>query len=338
MRLLFQRLKGETPVVNLYMNTSFLQIPGILKAARKVVALAIFLSVLMALFSLPSIISFVEWGIFSFFLFYCYKLTKRLGAFYKKHFELDAILLQVLATNDLVDEELFLSASLSYEITSEEIIVVALKEGNKFVSKLEELDREIQSALNLPLNRKVINYDSVAYHFLLSKPKRKQVSSLPMNDSNLKIEIYKGFEINLRQNYSMLLSGASGSGKSYFTYYFLTRFIAQTLKGKHAKLYIIDPKRSDLYKLARTAGLPEEMYGTSNSEAFQIIRAYLAEMNRRMALYDQSTAFDSVAIDIGIPAALLVIEEYSSLIASLDNTDIYLRLQDFISPQSWGNY
>ncbi|MFP8047510.1 FtsK/SpoIIIE domain-containing protein [Weissella confusa] len=319
MRLLLERLKGGTPVVNLYMNTSFLKIKGILQAARKVVVLAICLSILFALLSLPSIASFFEWGILSLSLYYCYKLTKNLSDLYNKQFPLDSVLLQVLATNDLVDEELSLSASLSYEITPEEIIVIGLKDGNKFVSKLEDLDREIESALKLPLNRKVINYDSVEYHFLLSKPTRKQVSSLPMNDSKLKIEIYKGFEINLRQNYSMLLSGASGSGKSYFTYFYLTRFIAQTLEGRHAKLYVIDPKQSDLYKLARTAGLPKEMFGTSNSEAFQIVREYLAEMNRRMELYDQSLVFDSVGIDIGLEPTLLIIEEYSSLIASLDN-------------------
>ncbi|WP_259707181.1 FtsK/SpoIIIE domain-containing protein [Weissella confusa] len=321
MRLLLERLKGGTPVVNLYMNTSFLQIPGILKAARKVVVLAICLSILFSLLSLPSIASFFEWGILSLSLYYCYKLTQRLSILYDKKFPLDSVLLEVLATNDLVDEELALSASLSYEITPEEIIVVALKEGNKFVSKLEDLDREIESALRLPLNRKVITHDRVEYHFLLTTPTRKKISSLPMNDSNLKIEIYKGFEINLRQNYSMLLSGASGSGKSYFTYFYLTRFISQTLEGRHAKLYVIDPKQSDLYKLARTAGLPEEMYGTSNSEAFQIVREYLAEMNRRMELYDQSLVFDSVGIDIGLEPTLLIIEEYSSLIASLQNKE-----------------
>lgn len=318
MRLLLERLKGRTPVVNLYMNTSFLQIPGILKAARKVVVLAICLSILFSLLSLPSIASFFEWGILSLSLYYCYKLTQRLSILYDKKFPLDSVLLEVLATNDLVDEELALSASLSYEITPEEIIVVALKEGNKFVSKLEDLG-EIESALKIPLNRKVITHDRVEYHFLLSTPTRKRISSLPMNDSQLKIEIYKGFEINLRNNYSMLLSGASGSGKSYFTYFFLTRFISQTLEGKHAKLYAIDPKAADLQKLCRLSGLPKEMFGTSNSEAFQIVREYLAEMNRRMALYDQSTAFDSVGIDIGLEPTLLIIEEYSSLVASFDN-------------------
>ncbi|WP_242461938.1 FtsK/SpoIIIE domain-containing protein [Weissella confusa] len=319
MRLLLERLKGGTPVVNLYMNTSFLKIQGILQAARKVVVLAICLSILFALLSLPSIASFFEWVILSLSLYYCYKLTQRLIILYDKKFPLDSVLLEVLATNDLVDEELALSASLSYEITPEEIIVVGLKDGSKFVSKLEELDKNMESALKVPLNRKVITHDRVEYHFLLSTPTRKKISSLPMNDSQLKIQIYKGFEINLRNNYSMLLSGASGSGKSYFTYFFLTRFISQTLEGKHAKLYIIDPKRSDLYKLARTAGLPEEMYGTSNSEAFQIVREYLSEMNRRMELYDQSLVFDSVGIDIGLEPTLLIVEEYSSLIASFDN-------------------
>ena len=153
------------------------------------------------------------------------------------------------------------------------------------------------------------------------KPVRKLVDSLPKEDSSLSIEIYGDFVIDLRHNYSMLVSGASGAGKSFFSYYWITRFISQTVNGKHAKLFAIDPKQSDLYKLCRTAGMPTENYGTTNAEAFKIVRSYLKEMERRMAIYDESSAFDSVGIDIGLEPTLLIIEEYSSLVASLDTKE-----------------
>lgn len=82
---------------------------------------------------------------------------------------------------------------------------------------------------------------------------------------------------------------------------------------------MIDPKLSDIYKLSKFSGLPVENYGTTNEDAFRIVRHYINEMNRRMEIYNKSDLFDSIGIDLGLPPLLLVIEEYSSLVASMDS-------------------
>lgn len=211
--------------------------------------------------------------------------------------------------------------ALNYMETENSIAVVAFKRGDNFSRKTENLDIEIESALGLPLSEKTIYPDKVEYYLIKHKPERKHISTFLKEDSSLKIEVYGDFVINLRDNFSMLVSGSSGAGKSYFTYYWLTRFISQTIDGKHAKLFAIDPKQSDLYKLCQISGMPLENYGTTNREAFKILRSYLNEMERRMAIYNKSSAFDSVAIDIGLEPALLIIEEYSSLVASMDTKE-----------------
>lgn len=82
---------------------------------------------------------------------------------------------------------------------------------------------------------------------------------------------------------------------------------------------MIDPKLSDLYKLCQRSKMPIAHYGTSNEDAFRILRHYIKELDRRMLIYNQSDLFDSIGIDLGFPPLLLVIEEYSSLVASMDS-------------------
>ncbi|MGF1919415.1 FtsK/SpoIIIE domain-containing protein [Enterococcus faecalis] len=229
---------------------------------------------------------------------------------------------QFIIENNLFIEksDIFLSAIFRIEETEDEIIIIAKKRGNVLDSKVENLETEISALVSLDLTSKQIFADKVLYSFIKEKPLRKQVStSLPAQDDSLLIDIYGDFVINLKHNFSMLVSGASGAGKSYFTYYWLTRFISQTVEGKHAKLFAIDPKQSDLYKLCRQSGMPTENFGTTNAEAFKIVRGYLKEMENRMSIYDESPAFDSVGIDIGLEPSLLVLEEYSSLVASMDS-------------------
>lgn len=229
---------------------------------------------------------------------------------------------QFIIENNLFIEksEIFLSAIFIMEETENAIIITACKIGNLLDSRLENIDTELSALVSLDLTSKQIFADKVLYSFIKEKPLRKQVStSLPAQDDSLLIDIYGDFVVNLKHNFSMLVSGASGAGKSYFTYYWLTRFISQTVEGKHAKLFAIDPKQSDLYKLCRQSGMPTENFGTTNAEAFKIVRAYLKEMENRMSIYDESPAFDSVGIDIGLEPTLLVLEEYSSLVASMDS-------------------
>lgn len=226
----------------------------------------------------------------------------------------------IIENNLFIESNIFLSAIFRIEETEKSIIITACKIGNLLDSRLENIDTELSALLSLDLTSKQIFADKVLYIFIKEKPLRKQVStSLPAQDDSLLIDIYGDFVVNLKHNFSMLVSGASGAGKSYFTYYWLTRFISQTVEGKHAKLFAIDPKQSDLYKLCRQSGMPTENFGTTNAEAFKIVRAYLKAMENRMAVYDESPAFDSVGIDIGLEPTLLVLEEYSSLVASMDS-------------------
>ncbi|HEU9124097.1 TPA: cell division protein FtsK [Streptococcus pneumoniae] len=217
------------------------------------------------------------------------------------------------------DGAILRSAKFNYQLNDVSIVVHALKSGDEFTKEMETLDVFLSSTLGISLSSKEIYATHVEYVFVYKQPERLYVTSLPLEDDSLKIKIYDDFVIDLRKNFSMLISGASGSGKSFFTYYYLTRFISQTVNGKHAKIYVIDPKFSDIYKLCEFSGFPVENYGTTNEDAFRILRQYIKELDRRMLIYNQSNLFNSIGIDLGFPPLLLVIEEYSSLVSSMDS-------------------
>ncbi|MDG8358277.1 FtsK/SpoIIIE protein [Streptococcus pneumoniae] len=214
------------------------------------------------------------------------------------------------------DGAILRSAKFNYQLNDVSIVIQALKSGDEFAREMDTLDILLSSVLGISLSSKEIFATHVEYVFVYKQPERLHVTSLPLEDGSLKITIYDDFVIDLRKNFSMLISGA---GKSFFTYYYLTRFIAQTVNGKHAKIYVIDPKLSDLYKLCQRSKMPIAHYGTSNEDAFRILRQYIKELDRRMLIYNQSDLFDSIGIDLGLPPLLLVIEEYSSLVASMDS-------------------
>lgn len=216
------------------------------------------------------------------------------------------------------DGAILRSAKFNYQLNDVSIVVLALKSGDEFTKEMDNLDVLLSSALGISLSSKEIYATYVEYVFVYRPPERHHISSLPLEDNSLKIKIYDEFVIDVRKNYNLLISGSSGSGKSYSTYFIVSRFISQTVNGKHAKIYVIDPKMSDIYKLCQRSKMPIAHYGTSNEDAFRILRHYIKELDRRMLIYNQSDLFDSVGIDLGFPPLLLIIEEYSFLVASMD--------------------
>ena len=217
------------------------------------------------------------------------------------------------------DGAIFRSAKFNYQLNDVSIVVQALKSGDEFSIEMDNLDVLLSSALGISLSSKEIYATHVEYVFVYRPPERQHITSLPLEDDSLIIKIYDEFVIDVRKNYNLLISGSSGAGKSYSTYFIVSRFISQTVCGRHAKIFVIDPKMSDIYKLCQRSGMPVGNYGTSNEDAFRIVRQYINEMNRRMEIYNKSDLFDSIGIDLGLPPLLLIIEEYSSLVASVDS-------------------
>ena len=233
------------------------------------------------------------------------------------------ILLSFIHDNNLFERDstgyITSEIAMSYIQFPKHFCVFIKKKGDKYQRSSATLGELLESRLSMNLVDIKENSVSVEYVFQYSKAQRKVISDMPKEDTSLNIAIYDDFKVSLRDNYSMLVSGASGAGKSYYTYKYLTSFISQVVNGKHAILMGIDPKQSDLFTLFRQSKMPAENYGASVADAFRIVRAYTEEMNKRIKAYSESGVFNSVAIDLGYPPALLILEEYSSLVATMDS-------------------
>lgn len=241
-------------------------------------------------------------------------------------------LAHLLTTNNLYtcDEHGHVNNQLSlyYVDHGKFIYVDALKKGDKFQKDTDKLGERLESILQYPLEEINSNLKRVRYTFDKTPPKQiviRNTFDFPSIDYSLKIKVYKGFSINLAKQVSAIVSGSSGAGKSYFTYFYLTRYLSQTIrytehgyeKTKHARLLIHDNKQSDLLKLAIRSGMPKEFYGSSVSDAFRLIDKVLNELDLREKKYLMSKKFGVDASELGMPPFILVIEEYSSLIAMM---------------------
>ncbi|HGK9433599.1 TPA: cell division protein FtsK [Streptococcus pneumoniae] len=311
------KLNNSVSLMNSYILTT--------KRVRSIY-IFVLLSLFLALFIITSILNsgFLRILIFSFGLFIIYRLNiylKRLIDLVRPSLIVRECILFVIERQGLYksSEGITLSsATLEYYFKDGYIFVNAILRGDEYVDRLCDIGLYLGTSLGITLESQELFPTCMQYKFRYIVPERQRVTHLPLEDDSLKIKIYDDFVIDLRKNFSMLISGASGAGKSFFTYYYLTRFISQTVNGRHAKIYVVDPKMSDLYKLCQRSKMQIAHYGTSNEDAFRIVRHYIKELDRRMLIYNQSDLFDSIGIDLGLPPLLLIIEEYSSLVASMD--------------------
>ena len=289
--------------------------------------ISVLLSLFLALFIITGILNsdFLKILIFSFGLFIIYRVNiylKCLIDLVKPSLIVRECILFVIERQGLYKSSegiILSSATLEYYFKYGYVFVNAILRGDEYVDRLCDIGIYLGTSLGITLESQELFPTCMQYKFRYIVPERQHITSLPLEDDSLKIQIYDDFIIDLRKNYSLLVSGSSGAGKSYSTYFIVSRFISQTVCGRHAKIFVIDPKMSDIYKLCQRSGMPVSNYGTSNEDAFRMLRQYINEMNRRMEIYNKSELFDSIGIDLGLPPLLLVIEEYSSLVASMDS-------------------
>lgn len=249
---------------------------------------------------------------------------KVLGVKYRPN---EAILRRLIVENDLYEmygDRVVNQIKLGYVDKDDIFEVIITKDGGIYQEVSEKLGRKLESALNYELIGIENKPTFIAYDFRKKPLQREYINQLDLNpkESNLMIDIYGDTKISLRKNFSTLISGASGAGKSYLVYAMLAKylqnFVVRDGKRHFSELYLIDPKASDLLKHMQFSGMPQEIYGTTVADAFRILKDVTEEMERRKAIYEKTDKFDVCMVDLGYPPILLIIDEYSSLVNMMD--------------------
>jgi|GEM_PF-5074834 DNA segregation ATPase FtsK/SpoIIIE and related proteins len=274
----------------------------------------------------------VGMGIWLFWKYYAYSRGR--SHFYER--ELKNVWLSndlvVFNQNDAVVEELLAVVQANSPKSNKPYCCISIyKQGNKFQDKIENLGDKLSSAIGLPLMEEE---DTVKFHVFNFQPEPEQDVINPQvwerQDTAEEVYFYNRNSWDFHENFSSLVTGVSGSGKSYFTYFLLTSFLnnhvydSDTHSYHNNRIYVIDPKMSDLYKImSNTSGSSEHYYGTSKADAFRIVREYQKILNERQKAYSElSGVYDSLLIDTGHYAPyLLVLEEFSALSASFSKKE-----------------
>lgn len=207
--------------------------------------------------------------------------------------------------------------------------ITIIKQGNSFQDKIDSLGDKLSAVIGLPLMEES---DNLKYHIFTFEPEPEQDVINPQiwerQDTAEEVYFFNKNSWDFHENFGTLVTGISGSGKSYLSYFLLTSFLNQrvydsdTHSYHNNKIYVIDPKMSDLYKIMSNVA-PERYFGTSKADAFRIIREYQKILNERQKAYSElSGVYDSLLIDTGHYAPmLLVLEEFSALSASFSKKE-----------------
>lgn len=255
--------------------------------------------------------------------FAVYILVRRILPQRRLHFrEYEGTLTNFIIENGLYEEvngKLVGQIDMSYTVFPRILSVYVAKKGDRYQKIADKLAEPLESALGLEFHKMTTTATEVEYMFRLEPVERYTISTLmPDEDPTTTIEVYDEFKLDLSKNCSALIAGVSGTGKSYLAYYLITRFLAKTINGSHPDLYLIDPKRSDLFILCRHTFMESRRYGDSVADAFRIVRDFKAELDRRQAEYSEKATIGSTMLNLGAEPALLVIDEYASLISGMD--------------------
>lgn len=166
-------------------------------------------------------------------------------------------------------------------------------------------------------------------------------SIISNHDLSKSIPIMHGMDAG-RNATTYILSGNTGSGKSYALRYLEEIFLHLTNRDKtrNSKLIVIDPKKSDGARYAKRHpeidllvpddnDRPEDFLTKANNRLAEVIN----EMHHRQSLlYEKSTKISTDANEINEPPIWVIIEEMASLTLGLSQTsrqvkDLYRELE-----------
>lgn len=205
---------------------------------------------------------------------------------------------------------------IQYRETSKHIVVRILRDGDRFTNEATKLGENLESALGLELDSTNKAVDYAEYVFLKNKDKRIDLNSTvtSMNGSD-EIKITENISYELHKVPHSLIVGGTGSGKSFFI---LGKIVSYLNLSPQADLRIIDPKKADLSLLRFVTGFENKVVTEAN-QICRILRETVELMEQRYTDYfNDISAFGKTYRDFGLPPIIIVFDEFSAFIHSVD--------------------
>lgn len=187
---------------------------------------------------------------------------------------------------------------------------------------------------NLPLVGQLIDTDGATfYRYSLLQPKPlymdwNQIMHVPYDQLDL-----GELKINLNHCEPILISGISGTGKSQTLELLLAQIVPKLLTPNYSDpmIYVADPKFSDLKSYTNLI-VPSKycMVAQAPARIAEMLEQAVIKMNARyQEMQNIPNSIGKTALDLGFAPQFVLIDEYTSLLASLCNnkTDKALKAQ-----------
>lgn len=204
-----------------------------------------------------------------------------------------------------------------YREDDKKVYIRILKLGDRFTKIAPTLGEEFSATLGLELDSTNSTVDYFEYVFLKERDKRIDLSSSINNQQKNSdvIQISGNISYKLSKTPHSLIVGGTGSGKSFFI---LGKIISYLSLTPQAELYIIDPKKADLSLLRFIEGM-EDRVVTEPNQIAKMLREIVEIMEDRYNTYfNDISAFGKDYLDFGLPSVILIFDEFSAFIHSVD--------------------
>lgn len=260
-----------------------------------------------------AILMLLLWGILIYLFAKSFRWTKKLKkAFSEKHKYKFAIYDFILDNHLYAEENGIFSSSavFSCEEKQEVLIIKAHKKGDMWAKKLDKIDVELEAFVGLPIEEKINRPTVVEYHFALQKPERLVIeSSIEKYTDKIEIDLGYGVVYNPVQCPHVLISGGTGSGKS-----FLISYLILGILKSDSTLYLADIKNSDLGALSHYMG--KERVATTAGNIARIVRLAIAEMMERYEYMNEHFKYGSNFVDHGYRPIWFLMDEIGAFAAT----------------------
>ncbi|MDU1847571.1 MAG: FtsK/SpoIIIE domain-containing protein [Niallia nealsonii] len=220
------------------------------------------------------------------------------------------------------------SAYFLFNLADDELIIRAMKHGDKYTDRANTYDSMLSALFGLELSNKVENINYCEYIFKTEADERLIVreNELEYNQSTI-IPLNSNIGWDIQKSPHALIAGATGGGKTTF----LNFLIIEILK-MHGELLIVDPKHSDLYSLHFYLG-KERVAGEPNQIA-RVVRTAKEIMDARFKEYKgDSASYGKNYRHFHLPPVFIIVDELGALRMGAEKkvfSEIMSNLQEVI--------
>lgn len=240
----------------------------------------------------------------------------------------------LIETNRLFEEKTIIGSNekkivrtirIFYKETEDEIAIRVAKYGDRWNEESSKLGSRLESSLSYKLDSftETINYCQYVFK------KKDDARIILSNSSDIKLkkeidEIYLTEQMSFRLSKQphILVAGVTGSGKTTLLNYFIIELLKM-----NSKLFVVDPKNSDLASLRHYFG--EEQVVSSPNLIAKTTRLVYEEMENRFKTYKENPEkfiYGGNFITYNLNPIVLIFDELGAFRASCSDKKIFTEV------------